>query len=506
MFRVRKVPTKSKATAVQVVASGGHDIRVIKHIGSAHTPQEIEDLVSLADHWISDHGNQPPLFPRQQPSSLVSVNNLELIHTTPTLIHQLCMQTISTFGFNTFLSQLLLDLVFIRLVEPASKAASIRLLSSDFGISHNPKTMQRHLKQVTKNKTAIEQKAAVYAKKYLSFDFRVVFYDVTTLYWESFKPDKKGEGVALPGFSKDNKHQQPQLVLGLVVTKEGFPLEFRIFSGNKFEGHTLLPTLEQLKRHHQIQSLTVVADAAMISDANVKALKERGLGYIVGARLSNLSGATIKEIDQKLERVDQATIRLKAKTKGWLVCQYSKKRYAKDKHETKKQVEKAKRGLKEPGKAVKRLKFVKRVKDEEKLEFNLQLLKKTKKLWGIKGYYTDQKDLSDQEIINHYHNLWQVEKAFRISKTDLQIRPIYHRKTENIVAHMLICFMALCIAKHWEMETGISIKKLTKMLSNISDATFQDKLTEKTFTLRRKLTPQEISVVNKLSPTTHTAD
>jgi transposase len=504
MFRVRKVPTKSNATAIQVVKSGGHDVKLVKHIGSAHSPQKINDLISLAHNWISNHNPQLPLFPQPPPSTLVSVDNLELVNTIPTLIHQLCMQSISLFGFDKLLSQVLLDLVFIRLVEPASKSASINLLSCDFGLVHKLKTLQRHLKNVANNKTAIEACAVTYAKKYLAFDFKVVFYDVTTLYYESFKADRVGEGVKLPGFSKDNKFNQPQIVLGLVVTKEGFPLEFRIFAGNKFEGHTLIPVLEQLKRHHQIKTLTVVADAAMISDANVKALKQKKLGYIVGARLASLGKATIKTIDSDLKRIDKQTIRLETSSKGWLICQFSKKRFAKDKHETKKQVERAKRALKQPGKAVKRLKFVKKQKRKGKdkqaeLQLNLQLLEKAKKLWGIKGYYTDQKDLTDQQVIDHYHSLWQVEKAFRISKSDLQVRPIYHRKTQNIMAHLIICFMALCIAKHWEMKTGTSIKKLIKILRNISDAQFQDRLTGKTFTLRRKLTPQETSIVENLS-------
>jgi len=470
MYRIRKTSTNSGATAVQIVHSGGHLVKVVKHIGSAHTPPEIEKLVELADSWIVNHSPQLSLFPTSTP--LVSVENLELIQTSPVLIHQLCQKAQSVLEFNLLLSQVIQDVVFMRLVEPASKAATISLLSSDFGISYNLKTLQRQLKTVAKQKTAIEKCAVNYAKKYLSFDFRVVFYDVTTLYYESFKADKEGEGVKLPGFSKDNKHQQPQIVLGLVVTKEGFPIEFRTFAGNKFEGHTLIPTLEHLKRHHQIEKLTVVADAAMISDKNVKALQETKIGYIVGARLANLSKKTITQIDQQLERVDQQAIRLVTKTKGILICQFSKKRYAKDKHETKKQILKAKEGLKNPGKAIKRLKFISSEKSkkgqETELQFNQELLEKTKKLWGIKGYYTDQEKLTNQEIIDHYHNLWQVEKSFRISKSDLQMRPIYHWKTENIIAHLLICFMALCIAKHWEGKTNLSVKKVVKILKNVA--------------------------------------
>lgn len=500
MLKIRTTKTKSQATAVQVVLRTNHQTKIVKHIGSAHSEQAIEELQQLAYNWIEHNNPQLSLLAQKAPTPhLVSVDQLELIKTTPILIHTLCMQTLALFGFDKLLSQLLLDIVFMRLVEPASKVASIQLLASDFSINHSLRTLNRKLKTITDNKTAIEVLAAKYARQQLDFDFRVVFYDVTTLYYESFKADDIGAGIKLPGFSKDNKHQQPQIVLGLVVTKEGFPIEFKTFAGNKFEGHTLLPTLEQLQHRHKIKHLTVVADAAMLSKANIKKLREKGIGYIVGARLANLSQAMLTAIDQKLERTDQATIRLKSQNYGWLICQFSKKRYAKDKHETTKQVEKARRNLNQPSKAIKRLKFIQKDKSQEKLQFNEKLLEKTKKLWGIKGYYSDQTETDNQAIIEQYHNLWQVEKAFRISKSDLQTRPIYHRKTQHIVAHLLICFMALCVAKHWERATGLSIKKIVKLLRNIHDAEFRDNLTGNTFTLRRKISDQEKSIVEKLS-------
>lgn len=175
------------------------------------------------------------------------------------------------------------------------------------------------------------------------------------------------------GFSKDNKFNQPQIVLGLVVTKEGFPIEFRIFTGSKLEEKTLIPTLLDLQRKHQIAQLTVVADAAMISDKNVKA----------------------KSI------------------------------------------------LDHPATAVKRT--------------------------------------------------WRVEKAFRITRSDIQARPIYHHQTTTIIAHLLICFMALCIAKHMEMKTKESLAKIIRVLQGITDTELENTITKEIHALRKKLsTPEEI--------------
>lgn len=497
MYRVRKVPTKSKATAIQVVTRG-HQVKVIKHIGSASCVKEINNLVKIARSWINKNNPQESLFKLDESENLMLLSNLELIGTTPILIHQLFMRTVKLFGFDQILEQVLIDIIFMRLVEPASKKASIELLESNFNISHSLRSLQRKLKEVATNKTAIEQRTVAYARKYLSFDFRIVFYDVTTIYFESFKADKRGEGVKLPGFSKDNKHKQPQLVLGLIVTKEGFPIEFRLFAGNKFEGKTLLPTLNNLKRNHQIECLTVVADAAMISAKNVEELKKGRFGYIVGARLANLKTGLIEEIYQNLIKENGTTFRIRDEKRGWLICSFSKKRYAKNKHDTKKQILRAKQALTQPSKAIKRLKFVKS-STKESFEFNQKLFEKTKKLWGVKGYYTDQEQLTDQQIIEHYHKLWNVEKAFRISKTDLKLRPVFHQKTEHIIAHLLICFMALAIAKHWEFQTNNSINRIIKSLKNISDAKLRNNLTDETFTLRRKLTLTEKFIVDNLS-------
>jgi hypothetical protein len=498
VYKIRSTKTKSGSTAVQVVLTGGHEVKVIKHIGSSKNSEKITALKVLARNWIDQNSPQLSLFGQNKDKSLFLADNLSLVSTTPVLIHQLCLKGLSFLEFDQVVDRVVLDLVFMRLVEPASKKASVELLASRFGLRHSLSSVNRRLAQLTGKKSLIEKKAVDYARINLGFDFSIVFYDVTTLYFETFKSDEVGQGARQTGFSKDNKHQQPQVVIGLVVSKEGFPLGFRVFAGNKFEGKTMIPVLKQLQAAHQINSLTVVADAAMISQDNIRLLEEDSLGYIVGARIGGLSLKTINQISDQLNQKDGATMRLKT-TKGWLICQFSKKRFNKDKSDTKKQVAKAMTGLNHQSKSGKRLKFISCKKGSPQLSFNKKLLEKTKKLWGIKGYYTNQSHLTDQEIVDQYHNLWQVEKSFRMSKSDLKARPIYHYKTPQIVAHLIICFMALCLAKHWEFKTKLSIKKIVSHLANIHDATIKDKLSGHTITLRRELTSDEIAIVEKLS-------
>ena len=498
MYKVRTTKTKSGAISVQVAMVGGHKVRIIKHIGSSKDPQKIVSLKTLANNWIERHSPQPGLFNKEKTQSLVLADNLVLVSTTPALVHQLCLRGFSLLGFDQVVDRVVLDLVFMRLVEPASKKSSVEILTTRFGLKHSLSTVNRRLAQLTGKKSVIEKKAVEYARTNLGFNFSIVFYDVTTLYFETFKSDEGGKGARQPGFSKDNKHQQPQIVIGLVVTGEGFPLGFRVFAGNKFEGKTMIPVLKQLQVRHQINTLTVVADAAMISQDNIRLLDESSLGYIVGARMGNLGLKLIDQVSSQLNQKDKSTMRLKT-VKGWLVCQFSKKRYHKDKSDTKKQVAKARAGLKDKSKSGRRLKFISCQKGSEQLSFNKKLFEKTQKLWGVKGYYTNQNYLTNQEIIDQYHNLWQVEKSFRMSKSDLKARPIYHYKTPHIVAHLIICFMALCLAKHWEFKTKLSIKRIITLLSNIHDAKIKDKLSDQTFTLRRKLTKEEELLVEKLS-------
>jgi hypothetical protein len=322
----------------------------------------------------------------------------------------------------------------------------------------------------------MESLAVKYAKKYLSFDFTLVFYDVTTLYFESFASD---EELKRCGFSKDHKNNQPQLVLGLLVTKEGFPISLQVFPGNTFEGHTFIPVIKRLMADHKIKAkdLTIVADAAMISTQIVTALNTMDLKYIVGARIHSLNEKITNTITSCLSaQIDGQTMRVDDPGKGILVCSFSIERYRKDKLDTKKQVKRAQDQITK-GRAISHLKFISVNKDLKQISLNTKLIADTKRLWGIKGYYTNQITLTDQEIINHYRNLWRIEQSFRIAKTDLQIRPLYHHQTATIKAHLMICFMALCLARHLEYKTKLPIKRIIDQLKTVSDVTLRNTIT-----------------------------
>lgn len=295
----------------------------------------------------------------------------------------------------------------------------------------------------------------------------------------------------------DNKSQQPQILVALMVTKEGFPIAYEIFSGNTFEGHTIIPLINSFIDKHKVNGFTVIADAAMISTANIEELLKNKVHYIVGARLGNLPNDLIHKIDKDICREDGKSIRIKT-ANGYLICSYSAVRYRKDKYEMEKQIDKAKLIIEKPSKN-KKIKFTKTT--DQKIELNQALIDKSQKLLGIKGYYTDLEEdfVSNQIIIERYHELYKIEQAFRISKSDLQTRPIFHFKEEPIQLHLLICFMALVISKQVELKTGVSIKRFITDCKQVTDARMLNKITNKEIRIRTNLEPKILKYLTKLN-------
>ena len=447
MFYLRTTKTASGSTAVQVVRYQDRKKIIAAHIGSAHDKTELAALKQAAVVWIEKTARQPALFKTHSPSNLVALDKCRYLGFRYGLIYETLSKLFTIFKFHLLDKRLLTDLVMARIIEPQSKLGSLEFLEKFMGIHYGQRELYRQLPKFADLQEQVEAKILAVAKKEFDFNFSLVFYDVTTLYFESFEADD----LRKPGFSKDNKSQQPQIVIGLLVNADGFPVAYQVFEGNKFEGHTLIPVISEFKRRHNVKTLTVVADAAMISFNNVTALKNNGLNYIVGARTGSLSPKLITEVSGALNQQDGATIR-KATDYGDLICEFSAKRFAKDKREMEKQIKKAEDLLKEPS-GIKRTKFIK-AKNNAAYELNQSLADKTQLLLGIKGYYTNLgHEISDDMVIKHYHNLWHVELAFRIAKSDLQMRPIYHFKEKTVKAHILICFMALAVCKYMELKT-----------------------------------------------------
>ena len=500
MYRVRTIKTTSGATAVQVVEYFKNQREILLHLGSASSEEELLELKKSALLWIEKNNPQQSFFPllkKETESSLISIDKCQYLGFRYQLLYDSLWKLGVLFKFHLITeSKILNDLVIARIAAPSSKLEAFEFIDDYFGINHSRRGFYRQLENLKQWQDEVQSRAIAVAKKHFNFNFNLVFYDLTTLYFESFETDE----LRKIGFSKDNKASQPQIMIGLLVNENGFPISYQIFSGNKFEGHTLMPSILSLKKKYKIKNMTVVADSAMLSDDNIKFLRAEKLDYIVAARTANLSPILIAEISKQLSQEDEKTIRIKTENKGDLICHFSKKRYQKEKREMEKQLVKAEFILKTPSAAeiIKRTKFLK----GKKLgyELNQDLINKTTLLLGIKGYYSNCSNLKDLEIVHQYKQLWNVEKSFRISKSDLKARPIFHNKQQSIETHILICFMALIIAKYIEIKTRKSIRSVVKQLKKVTDARIYDKINKREVVMRLEISDELSGILKMILP------
>lgn len=488
MFTIREVKTGSGKTAVQIVLRRYHRTKIIKHVGSGNSPEEIFRLKVLAHQFIREKEKTIPLFPEFDPENdndLVLASNLEIVGYRHAFAYDYLLKFYGLNGFDQIESEILKDLCLIRIVEPVSKRQSLILLHEYFGKSYSASSFYKKVGKLAVFKDQAEQLAVTYAQNYLNFDFSLVFYDVTTLYFETFTSDPdvgETKGLRKCGFSKENKANQPQILIALIVNGDGYPIATNIFEGNTFEGHTFIPAILTLKEKHQIKNLTVVADAAMLSRTNMEELHNHGLNYIVGARLSNVDRNITKKISLEIGGIPgkYSKTRIDEKGLGYLICDFSSLRALKDKSDRKKQLIKAQNQIKNPARFLKRSRFV---MEETKSVYKLneELVAQDELLDGIKGYYTNIENVDSRLIVSRYHDLWKIEKAFRIAKSDLLARPIFHHKKDSIRAHILIVFLALCVAKSIELKTGMSVGKIKEKVWKVLDVEIRDKITGKTF-------------------------
>lgn len=474
---LRTTKTGSGAVAIQAVFRKQGKTYVVKHFGSAHTKEEAQALLERGSLWVERESKQRSLF-TSQPSRTLPLATTQLTHTYHTYARDMLMGVAHMMGFDALEDGAFLDLALMRIIEPASKLRTLELLRRYFGVEYAERTLYRTLKCFATHKAAAERIALAYAKKYHTKDLSLVLYDVTTLYFESFKADD----LRIQGFSKDNKSQQPQIVVGLMVSRDGFPLGYEVFKGNTFEGHTMLPVFRAFMKRHKVDMPVIVADAAMLSRTNMQALAKEDYRYIVGARLANLSPMIISRIAKEVSGRDDSLIRIPT-DHGDLIVAFSASRERKNRRDMDKQLKKAEM-LITRGESGKRAKFVK--VEHTTPTLNVALKVKTEALLGMKGYYTNipESNLSNTDVIARYGDLWNVEASFRMTKSDLKTRPIFHHTQDAIRAHLVIAFVALAMGRCIERLFCASLRKFRDTLWDIVDAHLVDSSTGETFVFR----------------------
>jgi transposase len=309
-------------------------------------------------------------------------------------------------------------------------------------------------------KEAVQLISFEHTKKVLGGSISIVFYDVTTLYFEIDQEDE----LRKTGFSKEGKHQNPQIVLGLLVGLEGYPLAYEIFEGNKFEGHTMLPVIETFRQKYSLPAPVVIADSGLLSKSNINELLENGYGFILGARLKS-SGAAQKDKILALDLKNGESTSIDWTEDLKMIVSYSDKRAKKDRFNREKGLKKLEKQLKS-GKLNKTHinnrgynKYLK-MEGEVRIALDREKFDQDQKWDGLKGYITNT-GLKKDEVIENYNNLWKIEKAFRIAKNDIKVRPVYHYKPRRIEAHISIAFVAYKVYKELERQLNEKEAKLS---------------------------------------------
>jgi hypothetical protein len=457
---VRTVRTASGATAVQIVWSSQHGSRRIEHLGSAHDDAELAALRAVAAERIA--AGQQALDLGLEAAA--GAGPLEIVSSRAGHLWDALCRAYDTLGFTaaTGSDEVFRALVLARIIEPTSKLDSLRVLTETGVDAPSYRTVTRRLPGYAKPlwRKAISAACASHAALGPA---SLVLYDVSTLYFET----DQGDGFREPGFSKERR-LEPQITVGLLTDATGFPLTVEAFEGNKAETATMLPTLQRFMTAYRLTDITVVADAGMLSENNKTAIEAAGLGFILGNRIGHIPYVVSEwhEQNPKLDVLDGLTL-----TQPWpggpnstrrdqvIYYQYRADRARRSLAGIDQQIAKAEKAV--AGKVpVKRNRFITLAGGEKSV--NRELERKARTLAGWKSYITNITAPTPEFVIGAYHQLWHVEKSFRMSKHDLKARPIYHHKRESIEAHLAVVFAALAVTHLIETTTGWSIKKFVQ--------------------------------------------
>jgi hypothetical protein len=458
---IRTVKTASNATAVQIVHSSRKGSRDIEHIGSAHTAEDVEVLKAVARQRL--HANQDTLdFGDGRPRGAA----LPILSTRSQHLWDALEVGYRVLGLDAACDQdeVFQALVLARAVEPTSKLEAIRVLE-EIGITPpSYPTINRRLPTYATQQWRQRLAGACAAHVGLG-PATLVIYDVTTLYFET----DTGDGFREPGFSKERR-LEPQITVGLLTDARGFPLMVHAFEGNKAETKTILPVVQAFAAAHQLPEVTVVADAGMLSEANLMELEDAGLRFIVGARIADIP---YQVSEWRRTHPDEPIPDGQVFTQPWVMgtkadprrrtifYQYRADRARRALRGIDQQIAKAEKAV--AGQTpVKRNRFVQLSGGTKSVNRGLET--KARALAGLKGYVTNLQAPTAEYVMGAYHQLWQIEKSFRMSKSDLRARPIYHHKRDSIEAHLTIVFAALAVTRWLERQTGWSTKKLITAL------------------------------------------
>lgn len=440
--------------------------RIIKNFGSAYKKREIERLAKQAEAYKA---HLEALSPKATVMKVVSDQDIKSCRSYCVGFSDIYGKAFDTIfngtAINKGIANGLRDLAIMRVAAPASKRKTT-MISNEYGVNFGTIDIYKYMDRLTPS-IINDIKKIIYdntAKLLADYDqeIDVLFYDLTTIYFETSTQDE----IRDFGFSKDGKHREVQIMLAAIVTKEGLPIDYQEFRGNSYEGHTLMPVLTEIKKRYQIRRVVLVADAALMNKVNLQELEKQEIKYIIAARIKNtkehiksdiLNANGYEIISEKIDADGNIKNITKAKKieigpNDFLIAYHSTQRARKDEHDREKDIERIQKYLSSSGKnklaSVLKKPYVKVSKSSITIDFGK--LEEVKKYDGFFGLQTNITNADPASFLATYRGLWQIEQTFRIAKTNLEIRPIFHYTPRRIKAHFAICYVALALIRNVE--------------------------------------------------------
>ena len=442
---IRKVPTASGAQAVQIVHKQGRRVVGIEHIGSAHDDGQLVVLMEIARQQL--HVGQETLdldVTSGTPSTTAGAGGARVAGMRSQVLWTVLDDAYARLGFDAVGDETFKALVLGRIIEPTSKADTLRVLEEVGVAPPSLRTVFRALARCIERhyRDRLAKACLAYSARTKAGQASLVLYDVTTLHFETEKEDK----LRRVGMSKERR-VDPQIQVGLLVDPGGFPLEVHCFEGNKAETKTLIPVLQSFQQRHGVTDMVVVADAGMLSAGNLNALEDAGFSFIVGSRITKAPYDLAEHFERHGDYFTDGQILESSRVMGTgrhararrIVYQYSFKRHKRDDRAINAMIERAEK-IATGQASMRNARFLK-VTGATK-EVDKALVDRARQLAGLKGYVTniDKTTMTGANVMGAYHDLWQVEKSFRMAKSDLRARPIFHHHRDSIEAHLTIVF------------------------------------------------------------------
>ncbi len=479
---IKKIRNRSGSISVIVAEKHRGNYKRLKTIGIASDESEMESLRQKGLEWMRRrklelqpeldlYGEERKALALEREMTERFLSNIDniLLNGTELILDRV----FNRIGFNRIEDVVFRKLVQSRLSFPASKAATVEYLKNYYDEDVDLSKIYRYLDKLNDRHRELVQDISVrHTIRVLGGHVGVMFYDVTTLYFETDHQDD----LRRTGFSKEGRHSNPQIILGLLVSLDGYPLAYCIHEGNKYEGHTMLPVIREFVGKYGIEDFIVVADSGLMNADNIRELESAHCRYIIGSRIKNEPEAIKRRILSFGKRTDVMNEIDKGGGRRLLIG-YSESRARKDAHNRDKgirRLEKAYRAGHLGKDNINRRGYNKflDMEGETKVSINYDRIREDERWDGLKGYLTNT-TIPTGDVVTAYHNLWNVERAFRIAKSKLEIRPMFHFTRRRIEAHVCICFAALKVYKELERllklsHVNMSVDKVLNMAKTVT--------------------------------------